>query len=80
MAIFALGLSIAGVLLYTVLGPFIGGVELLAVFCAHSARSDARKVGRKARTALAALVIGYFGLALAPLYFVFFVLAMQHMS
>lgn len=78
---FALVWAIAGVLLLTVVGPFIAVVELPAIVCGHGARRNARETGQgSSRVALAALVIGYIGLALAPLYLAYVFFALSHMS
>jgi hypothetical protein len=69
------------VLLLSVVGPFIAFVELLAIICGHSARRNTRETGQGgSRVALAALVIGYLGLAFAPLYLVYIFFALSHMS
>ena len=81
LALFALGLAIAGVLLLSVVGPFIALIELPAIMCGHAARRKARETRQRgSRTALAALVVGYFGLALAPLYLAYVFFALSHMS
>jgi hypothetical protein len=69
------------VLLLSVVGPFIAFIELPAIICGHSARKNARETGQGgSRMALAALVIGYLGLALAPLYLAYIFFALSHMS
>jgi hypothetical protein len=69
------------VLLLSVAGPFIAVIELAAIICGHSARRMARETGQKGSgVALAALVIGYLGLSLAPLYLAYVFFALSHMS
>ena len=79
LALFAL--VCAGVFLLSFVGPFIAFIELPAIICGHSARRNARQTGQTgSRLALAALVIGYIGLALAPLYLAYVFFALSHMS
>jgi Domain of unknown function (DUF4190) len=81
LALFALVCAIAGVLLLSVVGPFIAVIGLPAIMCGHSTRRKARETGQGgSRVALAALVIGYIGLALAPLYLAYVFFALSHMS
>jgi hypothetical protein len=59
LALFALVCGIAGVLLLSVVGPFIAVIEIPVIICGHSARRNAREKGQGgSRLALAALVIG----------------------
>ena len=47
LALFALACAIAGVLLLSVVGPFIAFIELPAILCGHSARRNARETGQR---------------------------------